>query len=344
MNALIENYSTAFYLGSVELLTFAIVAMMLAGISTMTPVFAALLLLLVPSTQVAMDFVNHLVTYLVRPRVLPKLDFSEGIPEDCSTMVAVPTLLLREAQVHDLVLDLEIRFLANRGPNLYFALLTDSPDSEGPVDERDALVDVCRKLIEGLNRRYPGSPFYLFHRHRIYNDSEKRWMGWERKRGKLLDLNRLMRGGFDAFPVKVGDLSVLPRVKYVITLDSDTQLPRESAARMVGAIAHPLNAAVVDPRRKIVVEGYGILQPRIGISIQSAASSRLAGLYSGETGFDIYTRAISDVYQDLFGEGIFTGKGIYEVDAVQEVLEQRFPENALLSHDLIEGRMRVSRW
>jgi cyclic beta-1,2-glucan synthetase len=337
LNSVIENYATAFYLGSIELLTFAIVVMMLSGKSRMTPVLGAMLLLLLPATQAAMDFVNHLVTYLVRPRVLPKLDFSEGIPEEHTTMVAVPTLLLKESQVRDLVLDLEIRFLANRDPNLYFALLTDSPDSEGPVDEQDALVDVCRKLIEGLNRRYPGSPFFMFHRHRIYNDSEKRWMGWERKRGKLLDLNRVMRGGFDAFPVKIGNLDVLPQVKYVITLDSDTQLPRESAAKMVGAMAHPLNAAVVDPRHKIVVEGYGILQPRIGISIQSAASSRLAGLYSGETGFDIYTRAVSDVYQDLFGEGIFTGKGIYDVDVMREVLEQRFPENALLSHDLIEG-------
>ena len=162
-------------------------------------------------------------------------------------------------------------------------------------------------------------------------------MGWERKRGKLLDLNQLMRGGFDAFPVKVGALTCCPRIRYVITLDSDTQLPRDSAAKLIGAIAHPLNAAVVDPDRQIVVEGYGILQPRIGISIHSAARSRLAALYSGETGFDIYTRAVSDVYQDLFGEGIFTGKGIYEVDVMRAVLERRFPENALLSHDLIEG-------
>ena len=130
---------------------------------------------------------------------------------------------------------------------------------------------------------------------------------------------------------------MLPGIRYVITLDSDTQLPRDSAAKLIGAIAHPLNAAVVDPARQIVVEGYGILQPRIGISIRSAARSRLAALYSGETGFDIYTRAVSDVYQDLFGEGSFTGKGIYEVDVMREVLERRFPENALLSHDLIEG-------
>src|SRR5260370_8877036 len=280
---------------------------------------------------------NHLVTHLVPSRALPKLDFSEGVPADCATMVAVPSLLLNEAQVRDLALDLEIRFLANRDPNVYFALVTDLPDSDRAEDERDELIGVCRELIEGLNRRYPESPFFLFHRRRLYNDSESRWMGWERKRGKLLDLNRLMRGAYDAFPVKVGRLDVLPGIRYVITLDSDTQLPRGSAAKLIGAIAHPLNAAVVDPVRQIVVEGYGILQPRIGISIRSAARSRLAALYSGETGFDIYTRAVSDVYQDLFGEGSFTGKGIYEVATFHQVLDHRFPRNTLLSHDLIEG-------
>src|SRR5579871_3078371 len=162
-------------------------------------------------------------------------------------------------------------------------------------------------------------------------------MGWERKRGKLLDFNKLLRGAYDAFPVKVGDMSVLRRVRYVITLDSDTQLPRDAAVALVGAIAHPLNQAVVDRQTRMVVEGYGILQPRMAISVQSASRSRLAALYSGQTGFDVYTLATSDVYQDLFGEGIFTGKGIYEVDVMRQVLERRFPENALLSHDLIEG-------
>jgi cyclic beta-1,2-glucan synthetase len=337
MAELALRYPAAFYLGGIEMLTFLTVVLLLTGAGPFTPTFAALLLVMLPATQTAVEFMNHLVTYLVPPRPLAKLDFSEGVPDDCTTLVAVPTLLLNEAQVRDLVLELEIRFLANRDPNIYFALVTDSPDSDKPSDERDAMVDVCRELIEGLNRRYAGAPFFLFHRHRVYNDSEGRYMGWERKRGKLLDLNKLMRGGFDAFPVKVGDLDVLPRVRYVITLDSDTQLPRDSAAKLIGAIAHPLNAAVVDPQTRVVVEGYGILQPRIGISICSAARSRLAALYSGETGFDIYTRAVSDVYQDLFGEGIFTGKGIYEVDVMREVLERRFPQNALLSHDLIEG-------
>ena len=141
-------------------------------------------------------------------------------------------------------------------------------------------------------------------------------MGWERKRGKLMDLNQLLRNQYDSFPVKIGDLSVLPRIRYVITLDADTELPRGSAQRMIGALAHPLNQAIIDPEKNIVVAGYGILQPRVGVSVQSAARSRLASIYSGQTGFDIYTRAVSDVYQDLYGEGIFAGKGIYEVDTV----------------------------
>ena len=162
-------------------------------------------------------------------------------------------------------------------------------------------------------------------------------MGWERKRGKLLDLNRLLRHDFDSFPIKAGPQHLLNEVRYIITLDSDTQLPRGTAARMIGTIMHPLNRAIINPRLRIVTAGYGILQPRVGISVASASRSRLAHLYSGETGFDIYTRAVSDVYQDLFGEGIFTGKGIYEAEIFHEVLNHRFPRNALLSHDLIEG-------
>jgi cyclic beta-1,2-glucan synthetase len=340
LSRFVLRHPTGFYLTSVELLTLFLVFAMLTGLNSLTPIFAGLVLLLLPATQAAVAFINSLVTWLASPRALPKLDLTNAIPDDCLTMVAVPSLLLSESQVHDLVLDLEIRFLANRDPNLYFALLTDAPDSAEAVDQRDGLVDVCQNLIEGLNRRYQlegCSPFLMLHRHRAYNESEGCWMGWERKRGKLLDLNRLIHGGGDAFPVKVGDTSVLPRVRYVITLDADTQLPRDSAARLIGALAHPLNQAVIDSQSRMVVEGYGILQPRIGISIQSAARSRLARLYSGQTGFDIYTRAISDVYQDLFGEGIFTGKGIYEVETLSAVLDGRFPENALLSHDLIEG-------
>ncbi|HEY7617408.1 MAG TPA: glucoamylase family protein, partial [Terriglobales bacterium] len=283
---------------------------------------------------------NYLTTTILPAQILPKLDFSEGVPDDCVTMVAVPSLLLNERQVHGLVEDLEVRFLGNHDPNMHFALLTDLPDSREPAREDSPLIDLCSDLIRELNEKYAGQgmgSFFLFHRHRVYNPRERAWMGWERKRGKLLDLNKLLLGQYDSFPVKIGDLAILQNVRFVITLDSDTELPRGAAHRMVGALAHPLNQAVIDPEKNIVVAGYGILQPRVGVSVQSTASSRLAAAYAGETGFDIYTRAVSDAYQDLYGEGIFTGKGIYEVETVYRVLDRRFPRNALLSHDLIEG-------
>src|SRR5579885_1859536 len=283
---------------------------------------------------------NYLFTTVLTPRILPKLDFSKGVDPSCATMVAIPTLLLNEKQIRGLVDDLEVRYLVNHDRNICFALLTDLPDTAEPVGEHDARVDLAIRLIDELNRKYAGQPyggFYLFHRHRVYNPREGAWMGWERKRGKLLDLNQMLRKVFDPFPVKAGDLSRLPHIRYVLTLDSDTQLPRGSAQRMIGAMAHPLNRPLIDPDLNIVTQGYGILQPRVGISVQSATRSRLASIYSGQTGFDIYSRAISDVYQDLYSEGIFTGKGIYDVDALRQVLEQRFPRNSLLSHDLIEG-------
>jgi cyclic beta-1,2-glucan synthetase len=330
----------AFYLVGFELLTIAIMTFVLSGLGTAVPIVWAFLLLLIPATESAIGVINQLVSFVFPPRPLPKLDFSHGIPDECTTMVAVPAIMINEEQVRQMVRDLEIRYLGNRDTNLHFALLTDSPDSPQPGDDRDKLVELCAQLIEGLNERYrsrTGSCFFLFHRHRVYNPSEGVWMGWERKRGKLLDLNNLLRGRYDSFPVKIGDLSVLPRIRYVITLDADTQLPRECAHRLVGTIAHPLNRAVVDAATNTVVEGYGVLQPRVGISVRSVNRSRLANIYSGETGFDLYSRAISNVYQDLVGEGSFTGKGIYEVDVFLQVLSERFPLNSILSHDLIEG-------
>ena len=337
---IIRHRPEVLYLVGFELLTFAIMAFVLSGLGTTVPIVWAFLLLLIPATESAIGVINQLVSFVFPPRPVPKLDFSHGIPEECATMVAVPALLINEQQVRQMVRDLEIRYLGNRDTNLHFALLTDSPDSPQPFDDQDRLVELCSQLIEGLNEHYggrKGSCFFLFHRHRVYNPSEGVWMGWERKRGKLLDLNNLLRGRYDSFPVKIGDLSILPRIRYVITLDADTQLPRECANRLVGTLAHPLNRAVVDRATNTVVEGYGVLQPRVGISVRSASRSRLASIFSGETGFDLYTRAVSNVYQDLVGEGSFTGKGIYEVEVFQRVLSERFPLNSILSHDLIEG-------
>ncbi len=344
ISSILRRYPDEFYLTTMLLVTLAMmsgVVLLLIDpqVSPGLTLFSMLALVL-PCSQAAVQITNYFTISLLRPQILPKLDLSEGVPDDCITLVAVPSLLLDEVQVRRLVDDLEVRFLGNHDRNLHFALLTDLPDSRSEPRESDPLVDLCSELIDGLNEKYAGQrmgSFLLFHRHRIYNPREKVWMGWERKRGKLMDLNRLLRNQYDSFPVKIGDLSILSGVRFVITLDSDTDLPRGSAQRMIGALAHPLNQAIIDAEKNIVVAGYGILQPRVGVSVQSSARSRLASIYSGETGFDIYTRAISDVYQDLHGEGIFAGKGIYEVDTVSQVLDRRFPRNALLSHDLIEG-------
>ena len=282
---------------------------------------------------------NYALLSFLAPQIIPKLDFSGGIPDTCATLVSVPILLLDEHQVRKVVDDLEVRFLGNRDRNLHFALLTDLPDSPIPPGEIDPLAILCASLIEELNEKYAGSgagSFFLLHRERRYNPRERAWMGWERKRGKLLELNRFLRGESD-YTKTAGNLSILSGIRYVIALDADTLLPRDTARRMIGALAHPLNQAIVDPHENIVVAGYGILQPRVGISIRSAARSRLAKIWSGETGLDIYTRAVSDVYQDLYGEGTYVGKGIYEVDVLQRLLDGRFPSNLLLSHDLIEG-------
>ena len=342
----VRSHAEDLFLTGVQLFTLLFIAAalfpVLPGVKSFFGLAAIVILLFIPAAQDAVDLVNNAITAFFDPEPLPKLDFSKGVPQEFTTLVAVPTLLLNEKQVRKLVNDLEVRFLANRDPNLHYALLTDLADSMSKPREKDAhpLVDLAVRLIGELNAKYQ-SPnngvFLLLHRHRIYNMRQGVWMGWERKRGKLLDLNKLLMHEFDAFPIKAGPVEALEGVRYILTLDSDTQLPHGAAARLVGAIAHPLNQAVIDPKLRIVTEGYGILQPRIGVAVRSTARSRLASIYSGQGGFDIYTRAISDAYQDLFGEGIFTGKGIYEVATLHTVLDRRFPRNSLLSHDLIEG-------
>jgi hypothetical protein len=346
IRAAIRANADDFYITGIELITIFFIAAALFPLLPNFPVFGrlaiAFVLMILPAMQCAVELVNNSVTAIFDPEPLPKMDFSKGIPDECATLVAVPTLLLKEKQVRELVTELEVRFLANRDRNLHFALLTDLPDSvsKSQANDSNPLVDLAANLIDELNAKYAstrGGAFLLLHRHRMFNVRQGVWMGWERKRGKLLDLNKFLMGEYDAFPIKAGNLESLKQVKYILTLDSDTQLPRGNAARMVGAITHPLNQAVIDPKLRIVVAGYGILQPRIGVSVSSASRSRLAAIYSGQNGFDIYTRAISDAYQDLYGEGIFTGKGIYEVAALHAVLNHRFPRNSLLSHDLIEG-------
>ncbi len=265
-----------------------------------------------------------------------------AIPAEHRSMVIVPTLLSSRQEIDDLLEALEIRYLGNRDANLYFALLTDFRDApEETLPEDAALLVYARSEVERLNESYRDDRaciFYLFHRPRMWNPFERVWMGYERKRGKLEQFNALLRGEAQtAFSEIVGDQSILASIRYVITLDTDTQLPRDAARSLVGNLAHPLNRPVYDASKGRIVEGYAILQPRTSISLISASQSRFTKLFAGDSGLDPYTREVSDVYQDVFGEGSFIGKGIYDVDAFRQALDGRFPENLILSHDLLES-------
>ena len=350
-----RRFPLPLYLGTITLLTAIFTGGLLAqahagGLNGWLLAAGGLVAALCTS-QLAVALVNWFATLLATPRPLPRLDFSTGIPPHCRTLTVVPTLLTHAQGVEDLIEALEVRFLANRDPRLHFGLLTDfkdAPDETRPED--GPLLDLVQARIEGLNQKYrhavecaDGDPFFLFHRPRRWNAQAMVWMGYERKRGKLADLNELLRGGgHGRFARVVGTAHVLSTVKYVITLDTDTQLPRDSARQFVATLAHPLNhprfnqtpAHAGGPR---VTEGYGILQPRVAVSLPGTNRSRYARLFGAEPGIDPYTRAISDVYQDVFGEGSFIGKGIYDVDAFELALKDRFPENRILSHDLLEG-------
>ena len=300
------------------------------------------LLSLLCASHLAVALVNWLATLLATPRPLPRMDFSKGIPPELRTLVVVPTMLTSTENIEELIKALEVRFLANRDDRLHFGLLTDFCDAiEETLPEDEPLLRLARQRIEELNEKYrspEGDTFFLFHRPRQWNPRDRIWMGYERKRGKLADLNGLLRGGSrDRFARIVGETAVLSDVKYVITLDTDTQLARDSAWQFVGAMAHPLNRARYDEGKQRVVAGYGILQPRVAVSLSGTNRSRYARMCASELGIDPYTRAVSDVYQDLFGEGSFIGKGIYEVDAFERALGGRFPDNRILSHDLLEG-------
>ncbi len=340
--------ATPGYLGTIAILTALILAWPMLLATAAGTGHALLLLLgllaLVPASDLAIALVNRSVGTLVAPRVLPRLELRDGAPATLRTMIAVPTLLTGRLEVEEQVERLEVHYLANPDGDLRFAVLsdwTDAPAEHVPGDE-EALA-AAREAIARLNRRHGPAPdggerFFLFHRRRLWNEGQQTWMGWERKRGKLHELNRLLRGATDTTFLGDAGAAVAPRhVRYVITLDADTQLPREAVNRLVGTMAHPLNRPRFDGPGGRVVEGYAVLQPRITPPLPGGESSPFQRLSSGPAGIDPYAAAVSDVYQDLFGEGSYTGKGIYDVDAFEAALADRVPENALLSHDLFEG-------
>lgn len=344
VRAALKKHALLVYLGSTALVTgFILLAAVdyaaRAGGSWLHLLVVGLLTL-VPASMIATHLVNWLATKWVAPRTLPKMDFSAEIPDAYRTMVVIPAMLTDPGEVDSLAQQLEQHYLRNTDKNLTFAILADYPDADQEhLPDDDALRERAETLIQALNTRYGDhAPFYFFLRKRQWNPSEQKWMGYERKRGKLAEFNRLILepDAQTSYIVQQGDLSILHDIRYVITLDADTILPRDSAGRLIGTFAHPLNQAHFDAAGQIDA-GYTVLQPRVEILPTVANQTLFTRIFAGESGLDLYTLAVSDVYQDLFGEGIFVGKGIYDVAAFERSLRGRVPENALLSHDLFEG-------
>ena len=318
-----------------------------------------------PTLTIATSLVNWLITLRIPPKYLPKLDYKDEIPDPFQTLVVIPAMITSRGDVDSLTQQLELHYLRNPEPGLSFAILTDFRDADTETLPEDImLLQYAKASIEFLNRKYESlAPsglssdgtlldqigyvprkkeplFYFLHRKRLWNASEHTWMGWERKRGKLFELNQLLRSEKNlTFITAPDDLSALSRVHFVITLDSDTILPRGAACRLAGTLAHPLNQAVFDDKTGEVISGYTVLQPRMEIHPRSANHSWFTRLFSGDAGLDLYSLAVSDAYQDFFGEGSFVGKGIYDVDAFMRSIDSKIPENTVLSHDLLEGIM-----
>ncbi len=338
----IRAMGLAGYLGSVSVVTATAITtglLLLQGRDLPPLLITALLLaIVIPASDFAVSVINYLVTRLMDAAVIPGLALRDGVPQELRAMVVIPTLLTSRDEIEDLVERLELHFLSNADGEIYFALLTDWTDSLTEETDSDAmLLQVAQDGIDRLNLRHDTNRFVLLHRKRMWNPVESKWMGWERKRGKLQELNRLLGGARDtSFIAFAGTLP--DTIRYVITLDADTKLPRDAARRLVGKLAHPLNQPVFDPVSGRITSGYGILQPRVTPSLPVGHyGSLFQRVYSTSRGIDPYVFAVSDVYQDLFGEGSFAGKGIYDVAAFEQSLAKRIPANTLLSHDLFEG-------
>ncbi|WP_368294468.1 glucoamylase family protein [Dehalobacter sp. TBBPA1] len=287
----------------------------------------------------AVCLINRLFCRMLSPNFLPKLYLDNGIPEQYKTIVVIPAIFNHPSKVRQQMKQLETHYLSNRDQNLCFAVLGDFADAPAAKQTGDdEIIQAGVKAAARLNDKYGEERFFYFHRERKWNEKDKLWMGWERKRGKLIEFNRLLLNeGETSYFIRTGKLEAMQGIRYVITLDADTILPRDSARKLIGTIAHPMNEARLADNGKSIAYGYGIIQPRIGLTAASAFASPFARVFTGTAGIDPYTCAISDIYQDLFGEGIFTGKGIYDLKVFHAVTQNAFPDNRILSHDLIEG-------
>ncbi|MFN0101070.1 MAG: GH36-type glycosyl hydrolase domain-containing protein [Bryobacteraceae bacterium] len=336
------RHRTLLYLGGLAAITAGLLAIFRlaaqsAGVVSEWMLLFLGILALFPASELATYLLQMFLTWIFPPRVLPKMSFEEeGIPDDCRTLVVVPMMLLTPASIRGDIERLEVRYFANPDPNLRFSLLSDFTDAEErEMPEDDGLIGLVMKSVEQLNARHGDGRFLLFHRSRTWCETEGRWIGWERKRGKLEELNGFLNGAESGVFLRAG--APPEGIRYVITLDADTQLPHGSAKKLVETIAHPLNRVELTEDGRNRTRGYTIIQPRVSITLPSATATRFTRLFTDARGTDPYCQAVSDVYQDLFGEAIYHGKAIYDVRAFHQILHGRFPEQRLLSHDLIEG-------
>jgi cyclic beta-1,2-glucan synthetase len=342
--ALLTRHPNTVYFGGLLLLLAGLVAALVAASGAGWPWQGLLVLaaVLLPASDLAVGVLHAVLTRLLPPRVLPKLDFKDGIPPECSTFVVIPSLLNSADGVARLLQRLELHYLSNPDPQLRFALLTDFADApEERMPEDETLVHATLEGVRALNERHAArgpERFFLFHRRRLWNPAQRHWMGWERKRGKLQEFARLLRGDHStSYAVTSVAPRNLPHVRYLLTLDADTRLPHEAARRLIGTLAHPLNQPRFDPQARRVVAGYGVLQPRVSFLYRTGKRSLFARVFAYSAGVDPYSSAVSDAYQDLLGEGTYTGKGLHDIDAFDAATAPAFPDNHILSHDLIEG-------
>jgi cyclic beta-1,2-glucan synthetase len=344
LNSGIGGYIAVIGMISAAVLCWPLLALAARGVGNFRLVLLGLLGC-IPAIDAAIALVNRAVSRSFGATTLPALALRGGIPLHLRTLVVVPALLTTRAALDLQIERLEVHYLASPDGEIYFALLSDWADAASEVVESDrALVGAAAEGIARLNRLYGSpdrvSPFLLLHRRRVWSEGQGQWMGWERKRGKLHEVNRLLRGATDTTFMDInGQAPAVPsHIRYVITLDADTRLPRDSARRLVGKMAHPLNRPRFDSATGQVLDGYAVLQPRVAPSLPiGREGSRFQRIFSSASGIDPYAAAASDVYQDLFREGSYAGKGIYDVDAFEAALAGRVPDGSLLSHDLFEG-------
>jgi len=298
-----------------------------------------LILIYIPISEIVIKVIQYILSKNVKPKLIPKIDFTDQIPKEFATMVIMPTILKSKENVHEYLEKLEIYYLANKSENIYFTLLGDCSTSSKEVEQYDAeIVEAGKEKIDILNKKYGKNIFNFVYRKRLWNSKENNFLGWERKRGLITEFNQFLLGKTEN-TFKYNSLSnkELPNIKYIITLDSDTNLVLDTAKELIGAMAHILNTPVIDENRNVVIEGHALMQPRIGIDLDSSRKTLFTKIYAGLGGIDAYSGAISDIYQDNFGEGTFTGKGIYDLQVFNKALENAIPENTVLSHDLLEG-------